>query len=170
MTMLATPAPAPRRSWIPWIYAGGMLVVVAVNAGLITAAISTFPGLSVDRPYERGIAYNRILAMQARQDRLGWTGTATIAGTAEGGRELGGRELVVTLRDRDGRALDGARMQGRLDRPLENDAAVVLQFQPRANGTFAAPLDGLRPGLWQATLDGRREDGNFRMSQRLVLP
>jgi nitrogen fixation protein FixH len=40
----------PRRSWIPWVFASGMGIVVAVNAVLITAAFSSFPGLVVQRP------------------------------------------------------------------------------------------------------------------------
>ena len=33
-----------KSNWIPWIFVGGMGVVIAVNAVLITSAISTFTG------------------------------------------------------------------------------------------------------------------------------
>ena len=36
----------PKRSrWIPWIFVGGMLLVVAVNAVLVFASVSTFTGV-----------------------------------------------------------------------------------------------------------------------------
>ena len=55
-----------RGRWIPWTYAAGMLVVIAVNAVLITAALRSFPGLVVQRPYDRGIAYNEELRQIGR--------------------------------------------------------------------------------------------------------
>ena len=37
----------PRRSaWIPWVFVGGMLLVVAVNGVLIVAAVDTFTGVT----------------------------------------------------------------------------------------------------------------------------
>ena len=37
----------PRRSaWIPWVFVGGMLLVVAVNGVLIVAAVGTFTGVT----------------------------------------------------------------------------------------------------------------------------
>ncbi|MCC7271675.1 MAG: FixH family protein [Alphaproteobacteria bacterium] len=163
---MAVLAPAaPRRSWIPWVFVLGMLLVVAVNGAMIAAAIGTFPGLSVERPYESGIAYNRILALQDRQDRLGWVGSAAVSATARGSTEI-----VVTLRDRDGRPLDGVELEGRVERPLDPASGGPLAFAGRSAGVYAAATDALRAGQWQLTLDGRRADGRIRLHQRLVVP
>jgi len=41
--------PQRRSLWIPWIFIGSMLVVVAVNAMLIYYAAHTFSGLDTEK-------------------------------------------------------------------------------------------------------------------------
>ena len=70
----------PRRSaWIPWVFVGGLLLVVAVNAVLIVTAVGSFTGLTTGHSYDRGRAYNHVLAEAARQDALGWTDSVTLS-------------------------------------------------------------------------------------------
>ena len=61
----------PSR-FIPWLFAAGMTFVVAVNGVLVYFALGTWSGLVVERPYERGVQYNRVLEAVARQEALGW--------------------------------------------------------------------------------------------------
>ena len=48
----------PRQPgwWYPWIFVGGMLVVIAVNGVLITMAVSTFSGIETEEHYRKGLA------------------------------------------------------------------------------------------------------------------
>ena len=99
----------PRRGrWIPRVFVGGMLAVVAVNAVLVVASVSTFIGVTVGHSYDRGCAYNTVLAEAARQDALGWR--------AEVAAESGA--LRVTVTDREGLPVAG-QMDGALLRPVE---------------------------------------------------
>ncbi|BBK44984.1 membrane protein [Allostella vacuolata] len=158
-------AGSPRRSaWIPWIFVGGMLLVVAVNAVMVRLAIGTFSGVTVERPYERGIAYNAVLAAQERQDRLGWTAKAELR-TVDGRREI-----VLLLADREGRALSPASLAAHLERPLEPGSRRDLSIDPTGDGRYAAPIDGLQPGQWDVTIDARGPDGRLHVRQRLIAP
>ena len=58
----------------------GFVVVVAVNAVMLTLALGTFNGLSTDGAYDRGLAYNQTLAAEAAQQArdLGMTGKGAI--------------------------------------------------------------------------------------------
>lgn len=152
----------PRRGrWIPWAFVGGMLLVVAVNAVLIFASVSTFTGVTVGGAYDRGRAYNRVLAEAARQDALGWR--AEVA--AEGGALL-----RVSVTDREGLPVPG-RLDGTLLAPLEG-MELPLALVAVAPGRWQAAMPGLpRAGQWEARLTLTGPQGQrFDIRRRLVLP
>lgn len=132
----------PRRSrWIPWAFVGGFAVVIAVNAILIWASISTFTGVTVTRAYERGRGYDQVLAEAARQDALGWTARVQLAD---------GR-LRVTAVDRDGRPISG-RIEGVLRRPVTGED-LAIDFRSGSAGAWTAPIGDLpHRGVWEARL------------------
>jgi nitrogen fixation protein FixH len=137
----AATAPDPSRGrWIPWVFVGGMLVVVAVNATLIWFALTTFTGLTVGHSYDRGRTYNAVIAEAARQEALGWAARVSLEGAT----------LAVAVTDRDGLPVAG-RIAGVLLRPLEG-TELPLDLAATAPGRFAARVEGLRPGQWEARL------------------
>jgi nitrogen fixation protein FixH len=157
--MSTTLSPDPRRSrWIPWVFVGGMLTVVAVNAVLVYASISTFTGVTTGHSYDRGRAYNAVLQEAARQDALGWTSRVTLEGNV----------LGVTVADRDGQPVPGT-VQGVLLRPLEG-AQLALDFVAAGPGRWIAFSDSPAPGQWEARLTVTDRRGqNLDIRQRIVL-
>lgn len=159
-TMLPRRADAePQRSaWIPWVFVGGMALVVLVNLVLVYAALSTFTSVTTSRSYDRGRDYNQVLAEAARQDALGWTAQVT----------LDGRVLAVMAQDRDGMPL-GGRVEGALLRPLEG-AELRLDFAAAGPGRFIAFADLPAAGQWEARLTLTGERGQrLDIRRRLVV-
>ena len=149
----------PNRSrWIPWVFVGGMTVVVLVNLVLVYAALSTFTGVTTGRSYDRGRAYNQVLAEAARQDALGWS--ARVA--------LDGGVLSVVATDREGLPV-GGRVQGVLHRPLEG-AEIPLDFAVAGPGRFIAEAAPPATGQWEARLilSGARDE-RLEIRQRLIV-
>jgi nitrogen fixation protein FixH len=149
----------PRRSaWIPWVFVGGLLLVVAVNAVLVVTAIGTFTGVTTGKAYDRGRAYNHVLAEAARQDALGWTDGVTLSAGV----------LRVVVRDREGNPVAG-RLEGVLRRPVEG---TELPFAPAAAtpGEWLLPVE-LRAGQWEARLRLTAADGrHLDIRQRVIAP
>lgn len=158
-----SPEQARKSAWIPWVFVGGMGVVVAVNAVMITFAISTFSGISVEKPYERGVAYNRVLEAQARQDALGWTFGTTFQ---PAGGQLDGR-LVLTAHGPDGAPLDGLVLDARLVRPVEKTVPIELAFTAAGDGRYIARAELPMPGQWDLKLHARRGDDLYTLIERL---
>lgn len=152
--------PEPRRSsWIPWVFVGGMLLVVAVNAVLVVASVTTFTGVTVPGAYDRGRAYNQVLAEAARQDALGWR--------AEVSAERG--LLRVAVRDREGLPVAG-RLDGMLRAPVEG-TELPLVLVATAPGAWQAMVEAPRPGQWQVRLGLTGAEGQrFDIRQKVVLP
>lgn len=156
---------ASRDRWIPWAFVGGMLTVVAVNAGLIYFAMSSWTGLAVQRPYERGVAYNQVLAAASVQEALGWHLDVVPR------RADGKTEMVIAAQDRAGKPLDGLRVVARVLRPLEPAAPLFVTLQPVSHGRYAAALgQDLRPGQWEVRVTASRGEDVFRTVQRVILP
>lgn len=157
--MVMKPAALPRGRWIPWVFVGGMLLVVAVNLVLVFFALTTFTGVTTGRAYDRGRTYNDVIEAASRQAALGWRADVT----------LRGGNVVVTVKDRDGGAVPG-RLEGRLLRPLEG-TTLPLDFAATATGSFRAEIGARQPGQWDAVLRFLGKDGQaLDIRQRMILP
>ncbi len=156
---------AAPKSFIPWIFVGAMALVVAVNAGMVTIALGTFPGLAHDDAFARGLAYNRVLTALERQEELGWAlQMSFVPGAATDGT------LRVRLNDRDGNALGGARVAATLLRPVERDTPIQIELREGEIGSYSAVLPGLRRGQWDARIHVARAGIGFATTQRMVIP
>ncbi|ACI98682.1 FixH family protein [Rhodospirillum centenum] len=163
--MTTVPTESPRKSaWIPWVFVGGMLIVVVVNAILIVVALKSWTGLVVPKPYERGIHYNEVLEAQSRQDALGWT---VKAGFEPIGGPLDGR-IVLTVTGRDGAPLSALRVAAaRLVRPVEVIPDVPLAFDYVGDGRFVAHAVLPRPGQWDLKATLHNGGDAYVLSERL---
>lgn len=158
MTMMETPR---KSAWIPWVFVGAMAVVVAVNAVMVSYALSSFSGLAVPKPYERGVNYNEVLAQQHRQDALGWQVKATV-------RDRG---LEVRVISRDDQPLDGLMLDGELERPVGGAQAVTLSFTPAGDGRYVASLADLPlPGQWDVRARLAQGDAQYLLVERVFVP
>ena len=148
-----------RSSWIPWIFVFSMAVVIVVNGVLITMALSTFPGLVVQRPYDRGLAYNDELRRNQAQAALGWQVSP---------RYLDG-DLTVRIVDAAGAALTGLVVRATLSRPLEAGVALDVDLKPSGEG-YRAALALPKRGQWEARIEATGPAGAYRASYRLTVP
>lgn len=149
---------------MPWIFVAGMLLVVAVNGVLIFAALGTWSGLAVDRPYERGLGYNRALAAAERQEKLGWAIEAQIDTAPSGNR------LVIDAADRDSQPMNALRIDVVLERPLGPRETQKVELRWIAAGRYAAGLPPLARGQWQARIAASNGGDIVLLSRRLTVP
>jgi nitrogen fixation protein FixH len=160
-------APAKTRKpgwWIPWVFVGFFVLVVGVNAGMVTAAFSTFTGLDTANHYRRGVEYNRALEAEAAQRKRGWRASVRIVQT--GPRK--GR-LVVTLTDRHGAGLLSLDVRALIVRPanVRNDFAAALK--PLGDGRYAADINFPLAGQWRAEVLASRGTARHRVNQRFEI-
>ncbi len=157
-------ASTPSGRYIPWIYVIGMLVVIAVNGSLIYYAMSTWPGMAATHPYEEGVAYNRELAAEARQEALGWNFEIRLR------RGLRGLEMDVEAAGKDGAKLDGLRIAATLERPIGAPETQELKLRPAAAGTYTAPVASLPRGQWEARIAATDGAHTVYVARRLTTP
>jgi len=156
-----TTALASRSRYIPWVFVAGFAIVVAVNATMITFAVSSFSGLYTPKPRERGLHYNDVVAEQKSRDALGWRIDAIWR--TETGR------LEVAVFDATGQPLGGARVFAELVRPVEKRPPVGLTLASIENGRFAGPVDLPMRGNWDLDIVVERGGDRYAQTRRMFL-
>jgi nitrogen fixation protein FixH len=140
----------------------GFGIVVAVNGALIYFAQSSFSGLDTERPYERGLDYNRALSGAAAQAELGWRGEITLAAAPDGRHEI-----AVRFADGEARPIDGLSVTAFLRRPASAGMDQEVALQRQGNGRYAAEIALPALGQWDIRVVARDGALSWQESERL---
>lgn len=157
------PKPPPVRSawrWFPWGVTAALLFVVLVNGGMIWAALSTFPGTAGADGFDLSNHYDRVLDAAARQAALGWRVQASVDAQAY---------PAITLTDRAGAPLTGARIQAHAERPLGPPEITPLTFQAGSAGLYRAAQALPAPGQWDLQISASVEGKTISATRRVLV-
>lgn len=163
MTTAISAAPAKRGSWIPWIFVAMFAVVVLANGAMVWVAASTWTGLETREHYRKGLEYNAALAAERAQAERGWQ---VAVEAVPAGLVL---RLRVGMRDRDGRALDGAEVTALLIRPTSDGHDVAVALDPVGPGTYAAEAAVPLAGQWDLRIEARHPAGDWQAIRRILV-
>lgn len=140
-------------------------VVLAVNAVFVAFALRSFTGLSTERPYQRGLEWNRELAAVAAQKSRGWSVSAEVV--ADGGEA----RILVSFADAAGRPLDGLTVRGELRRPASQGSDVAAPLAAEGDGRYGAAVTLPLRGQWDLRIEAQAADGApYILEKRLWLP
>jgi nitrogen fixation protein FixH len=150
--------------WIPGLFVGIMLAIVAVNGVMVYFATSTFPGLDSDKAYVNGLAYNETLKEAAASEALGWRTNTSL--TTD-------RRLILDLGDQSGAPLSGLNLAGAMVRPATTSLDHKLSFaaDPAKPGRYIADIAFPAEGLWEIRVAATARDGIvWQWNDRIMAP
>lgn len=161
MSLSPSTPPFQIKGWhVLAIFVAFFGVVIAVNTGFVVMSVKTFPGEVSVTPYEDGLLYNKTLAQQTAQAKLGWRAIA--AADPQG--------VALEMLDRDGAPVRGLTIAGKLERPATEAGRRMLAFRETAPGRYVAAAGGLT-GAWDLTATARAKAGEtFVAERRLTWP
>ncbi|MEZ5891710.1 MAG: FixH family protein [Parvularculaceae bacterium] len=138
-------------------------VMIVANVTFITAAIESFPGVTDEHAYDKGLKYNETLSERAEQAELGWR-----AEVLEVSRD--GAAGVITLRiASETGPLKGLRVAGTLKRPASGKEDQTLAFEYAGEGLYEAKVDAFAPGAWDLTARAEGSAGEtFDIAARII--
>lgn len=152
--------PFEIRGW--HVLAGLVLffgAVFAVDGAFTVMAIRTFPGQTVDNPYEAGLAYNRTLEQRQKQAALGWR-AEVVPGEAG--------VIDVAFHDRGGAPVQGLTLAAKMERPATETGRIEPRFNEVEPGLYRAST-GAAKGGWDLTVSASDSEGpQFGFEHRLV--
>jgi nitrogen fixation protein FixH len=139
-------------------------VVIAVNAIMVYSAVSTYSGVVAAEPYRKGLHYNDRVLANERQQLLGWQDAFTVDRSGQ---------IALTIRDVEGRSINGLDVQIIIGRPATNRHDTKVALIANAAGGYAAKVAPLQAGTWIVTVEARTsaadENPIFRARRRLWL-
>lgn len=156
--------PDTKRSMIPMAFFAFFAVVLLANATMVYFAVQSWTGLEYSGYYLKGLRYNDTLAAVARQEARGWSGEISVV-------ELGHRRIdfAVTLRDRNGAGLTGARAIASFRRPTHAGHDFRVALQPVGIGRYGRTVTLPLAGQWQVHVDFERAEEIHKLAQRIVV-
>ena len=153
-----------------WPAALVAVLAVTVLANVAILRVASDPDAAAIEPdaYAKAVAWDSTAAARDASRALGWEATARLVPAGDRVR------VVVTLTDRDGLPVVGARVRveaihNGLARRESADLPAVATGAAADAGAYAALLPLSRPGLWELRVDAVRGDGRFVTSLRAEL-
>ena len=156
--------------WYPFIYVGVFGVVLAVNLVFMSSAITTFTGLQTEHAYEKGLAYNQVLEQAARQKALGWNVTLEVIPHDDNSDTVHAADVVATLKDKDGKGIDGMIVGAKFVRPTSEGYDSELQLMPQGEGRYVGVVKLALPGQWDVHMRAHKDKTLYTLSQRVLVP
>jgi len=159
---MAQQAASPRTLWqyFPWMVAGGLGIVVAVNVTMAVLAHRSAPGLAVQGSFATSNAYGTIQAEARRQVGLGWSLDVMLR---EG-------VLEVRLAGPGGARLPGAALTAVATRPIGTYAPIDLGMAQATPGLFRSDIALPAQGQWDVLFVATSEGRTFRHTRRVFVP
>lgn len=151
--------------WYPYIFVGGFMVVLLVNGVMAWFATSTFSGISTERPYEKGLAYNKTLAEARRQEDLHWNVDLQVEPAANHGAHV-----AVSYRDAAGKPVDGMQVKARFVRPTAKGHDRDVPLAAVGPGAYATLQELPMAGIWDLELVASGSDLPYTLNRRIIVP
>ncbi len=143
------------HGWIPLLFVAGFLILFAVTGSFVKLALTSFPGLVTTNAYERGLAYDDVLAAERAQEEQGWQMDIQMP------RLSGeGQTATIVLADRNGEPLSGGTVILMAERMTRYAQQVRLQLSDVGQGRYEGAIEFPISGRWfvsvLADVDGNR--------------
>lgn len=152
-----------RSTWrfFPWYIALGLSVVIAVNIGMVTFALRTFPGQAPGgEGFDLSNRYNTVIDRVHNQANLGWT----IGAEADG---KGHPVLVLT--DASHTPLAQARIDATANRPLGRALTTPVSFAETTPGRYVGDVVLPASGQWEVQLTAHVAGHDVTATRRIVV-
>jgi nitrogen fixation protein FixH len=137
-------------------------VTFLVNGIFLYYAVGTFNGFETTDAYRKGVTYNERIASEAAQATHGWKPLVRY--------EVEGQQLIVEVRDRQGRGVAGLVVMGEVRRPVTDSEDREVTLHESAPARYAVSLK-LAAGQWifsgRIFETGKSGRAAFRFKQRL---
>lgn len=129
--------------WIPLLFILFFLGLFVVTGNFVRLALTTFPGLVSTNAYERGLAYDEVIAAEQAQAEQGWQMEFDLP-------ELSGEGQVaaLTMVDREGNPIAGANVIMMAERMTRYAQQVRVTLTDHGNGRYEAPITFPIAGRW----------------------
>jgi len=164
--MTATPEPKriTGKKVLLWMVAF-FGVIIGANASLTYFALNTWPRLTTEDAYKKGLAYNQTLDAAARQSAMGWVSTVDIhPGTGTD------KTIKINLTGAGDTPQSGLVVTATLERAVGTPGTQIITLTETAPGTYAGTFKSPAEGRWLTEVNAvGPNDANYRMKHQVMI-
>ncbi|MEO5345792.1 MAG: FixH family protein [Magnetococcus sp. YQC-9] len=139
------------------------MVVFVVNILFVRLSLNSWTGLVTEGAYDKGLAYNKVIQAREAQETLGWRVTLDDAALRVGSES----RLRLAIVDKQGAPVIGARVNGRLVRPVQQGYDRDFIMQEAQPGAYEVGLSIPMPGIWELQVSVDKAERVYRLTRRV---
>ncbi len=148
--------------YIPWIYVGVFMIVLAVNGVMVHFAMSSWTGVETENHFIKGLGYNNDLAGARAQAERGWQVEPQFTST-----EPRKAVIAITARDKAGHVLKDATVTVTMIRPTAEGHDKSLTLPYLGEGRYGAPVELDLEGQWDMRFVITHATGDYQDQKRV---
>lgn len=148
-----------RAKFIPWLIVLFFVVIAVADAIFVYIATSTHTGVVTNQAYEKGLAYNEVLAKVGEQEDLGWSVDVHIDE---------GRQLLVSVKDQKNQVIQGAQVKVYFFRPTMQGFDMQKKLTEN-NGRYTTTFDLPLKGQWEVRVAILWNKQNYQIHKRVLI-
>lgn len=137
-----------------WYFVIFFGIIIVVNAIMMTLAIRTHSGVVTDHAYEKGLAYNKVVEAEQKQQELQWNAEINYKNGI----------LYFILKDDTGIDITPDKSTASFTRPTETGMDFTQEL---TRSGVAVPFPA--KGVWDVRVDAIVGEQKFQQSKRMVI-
>jgi nitrogen fixation protein FixH len=148
----------PKNKYILWAFLAFFGTFITVDAFFVYKAVTTQTGVVTERPYEKGLAYNKVLIEAKNQPDI-----LQKAAFEDG-------VLSWVLSNKDGTPIEHAVVHARIVRPVQGGYDFDVTLAHVGGGTYEAQPTFAMKGQWHAHLKAVWDEKTYRTKFEFLTP
>ena len=143
-----------RDKIIPWYFVMFFVFIALMNTVMVTLAVRTDTGIVTEHPYEKGLAYNKVVEAEVKQQLLQWSSDIKY--------EKG--ILYFTLKDKENKLIIPEKTIATITRPTQDGMDFSVELK-NGKSSISFPVKG----LWKVRVDTTYNNIHYQKSKRIVV-
>ena len=139
---------------IPWYFVMFFVFIAVVDGIMVTLAVKTHTGTVTDHPYEKGLAYNKIISAANNQGNLGWNSEIIYNNGI----------IEFKLHDTSGKIIVADNIEAKITRPTHSG----LDFSTDLTSGMAQ-VDFPEKGLWEVRIFAKIGEEEYQTSKKIIV-
>ena len=142
----------------------GMLVTMFVGLGVMLSYALDDPAFGVEpNYYEKAVHFDEQQALERESRELAWSLEL------QSSTDANGAHISVSVRDREGRPVEGARVKAVAFHNARSSRLYELEFRAADGGRYTSQVSPWRKGVWEFRFEVTRASARFLQVMRVDL-
>lgn len=140
-------------------------VIISVNSLFIFFAIDTWPGLTTEDSYKKGLAYNQTIDAAAKQSAMGWNSIVTVDAATNTDKTI-----IIRMTEDADTPIGKLVVTAKMERAVGDHKTQIITLSETAPGEYSGTFKEPAEGRWIAEINAvGSNNASFRMKHQVMI-